>query len=170
MIHYYHKRLKGEIVMNDLKELLQKKETEFMHQYLNMELWEILEELSIDSLHICYKDLQNLFHNLEEAFVFYLLQDSTFLNIHIVSHFYEECGVHIFGLELLDVHEPCKSCDDVTSEWTALVIDTYSKTVTLDFCEKCLDSESVEDSRYRGKPLKSILSLIYSDYSAEIIE
>ena len=155
--------------MYNLTTLLQNKETTFLEHFMNMELGEIFEDLGIDTTSIRMNTLIALYLEIPKEFVFYLLTDTDFLNLNIINHFYEERGIHIFGIELLNVHEPCKCCGDVTTEWIALVVDTKSNIVTLDLCRECLDSDSVQNSRYRGKPLKSILPLIDNDFSAEII-
>lgn len=155
--------------MYNLTTLLQSKETTFLEHFMNMELGEIFEDLGIDTTSIRMNTLIALYLEIPKEFVFYLLTDTDFLNLNIISHFYEDRGIHIFGIELLNVHEPCKCCGDVSTEWIALVVDTKSDIVTLNLCQECLDSDSVQNSRYRGKPLKSILPLIDNDFSAEII-
>lgn len=155
--------------MENIADLLLEKETQFMEHLMNMEFWEILMELSMDTATFRINDFMDLYEEVQQAFLFYLLEDTDFLNLNIISHFYEECGVHIFGIELLDVHEPCKCCGDVSTEWVALVVDTQSNIITLNICRECLDSDSVQDSHYRGKPLKSILSLIDNDFVAQIM-
>lgn len=155
--------------MENIADLLQEKENEFLEHFMNMELGEIFEDLGIDTTSIRMNTLIALYLEIPKEFVFYLLTDTDFLNLNIISHFYEERGIHIFGIELLNVHEPCKCCGDVTTEWIALVVDTKSNNVTLNLCQECLDSDSVPNSHYRGKPLKSILPLIDNDFSAEII-
>lgn len=155
--------------MENIADLLQEKENEFLEHFMNMELGEIFEDLGIDTTSIRMNTLIALYLEIPKEFVFYLLTDTDFLNLNIISHFYEDRGIHIFGIELLNVHEPCKCCGDVSTEWIALVVDTKSDIVTLNLCRECLDSDSVQNSRYRGKPLKSILPLIDNDFSAEII-
>ena len=155
--------------MENIADLLQEKENEFMEQFVNMDLESLYWELSMDTDSYRISDFQKLYDNLKQQFAHYLLIDDDFLDTNIISHFYEGHGVHIFGIDLLSVYQPCKCCGDVTTEWIALVVDTKSNIVTLNLCRECLDSDSVQDSHFRGKPLKSVFPLIDYDYSAQII-
>ena len=68
-------------------------------------------------------------------------------------------GTEIFGLTLLDVYE-CPYCNDIHSDWYALVFDTETKKPRFGVCQ-CTDSESVEDSPFRGYPLSDIVGHIF---------
>ena len=150
--------------------LLQKKEKEFIEHPMNRKIGKILEDLGIDTSSIRMNNLLTLYLEMSEEFVFYLLTDDDFLNTTIIGHFYEERGIHTFGIDLLDIQEPCSYCGDVFTEWVALQVNTSTNKVSLFYDKECYDSTVVEDSSYCGKPLKSILPLIDKYYSAEIIK
>ena len=154
--------------MVNVGNLIIEKETQFIEHLMNMELGELLTKLSMNADSFSIVDFIDLFEAAEQAFVFYLLEDTDFLNLNIINHFYEERGVHIFAIEFLDRHEPRRFRSEVISEWIALVVDTASNIVTFRLARRCRDSDSVQDSHFRGKPLKSILPLIGNDFVAQI--
>ena len=75
--------------MYNLTTLLQNKETTFLEHFMNMELGEIFEDLGIDTTSIRMNTLIALYLEIPKEFVFYLLTDTDFLNLNIISHFYE---------------------------------------------------------------------------------
>ena len=102
---------------------------------------------------------------LYQRFVVELLEDDDFLKKNIVAHFHTEDGTDIFGLELVDMHEPCVCCGDVITEWLAFHINLEKRSIGYG-CVTCHDYESVKDSLYRGNSLYMVRSLI-EEYTPE---
>lgn len=146
-------------------ELLEQKEKDFMERYTYLTLEEIMEELEIP-YEVPFFESMNLVRNkLWRIFVVDLLEDSDFLDVNVISHFYRDDGTHVFGIDLLDIHEPCECCGDVVTDWLAITVNTDRMELGLG-CQECHDYEIVEDSSYSGNSVYEVKALI-DRYSME---
>ena len=153
-------------------ELLEQKEKEFMERYTYLSLEELMCELEIPYELPFLESMDSVRDKLWGMFVFNLLEDSDFLGLNVISHFHREDGTHIFGIDLLGLHEPCECCGDVVSEWLAVTVNIDRMGLGFGYLE-CHDYERVEDSSYIGNTFYEVKALIdryriKDDYEEEV--
>lgn len=154
-----HSSITAELPLHMVTEFLKVKEHEFMEEYTNKPLVEMLLELGLGLLSL--DDLEILQQELYYRFVAHLFDDSEFRELTVLSHFYKSDGTHFFGLAPLGSYSPCVYGSENTYDWVALLVNVNDGNIISLNCFSLPDSEKVEDSIFVGNSVHFMIQQLF---------
>ena len=141
-----------------VESIIIRKETQFMEEY-RQNLQGLYDKVGISSEKMRIDDLIRISQRLVKSFFGELIRDEEFLNQEIKEHFHLPDGTHVFCLEIVAMPEKCHECNNIVSEWLAIVVNTDLKVFDIGYV-RCDSINRVADSSYRGFTLHEVVALL----------
>lgn len=138
------------------KELVSQKRYEFLRDFKDMTYSEMCESFGFSWDELTFSELNGLMGELLQE---HLFSNDEILNLNIKSHYRNQDGYEVFGLQLMSKYDLEDQCDTVT-EWYAIGVVRYSGQFGMADCH-CTESSAVRKSPFVGKTVREVLEYIY---------